>query len=123
MPQRAALRRPKKAPFVPRVKVWLEVEGRYAFGLGIAEILQAVGQAGSIKKAAADLGKSYRYVWGRIQDAEAALGRPLVEARVGGRGPQRSSLTDEARRLVTAFLALRARMFEAVCDEFDRLFP
>ena len=123
MPQRASLRRPKRASFVPRVKVWLEVEGRYAFGLGIAEILQAVGQAGSIKRAAADLGKSYRYVWGRIQDAEEALGHPLVEARVVGRGPQRSSLTAEARRLVAAFLALRARMFEAVRDEFDRLFP
>jgi molybdate transport system regulatory protein len=122
MSQRTARRRPKKAPFVPRVKVWLEVEGRYAFGLGIAEILQAVGQAGSIKRAAA-LGKSYRYVWGRIQDAEEALGRPLVEARVGGRGLQRSSLTDEARRLVAAFLALRARMLEAVRDEFGRHFP
>jgi molybdate transport system regulatory protein len=123
MSQRAAPRRPKKARFVPRVKVWLEVEGRYAFGLGIAEILQAVGQAGSIKQAAANLGKSYRYVWGRIQDAEEALGRTLVEARVGGHGPQRSSLTDEARRLVAAFLALRSRMFEAVRDEFNRLFP
>src|SRR5262249_9693925 len=112
-----------KARFVPRVKVWLEVEGRYAFGLGIAEILQAVGQAGSIKQAAADLGKSYRYVWGRIQDAEEALGRPLVRARVGGHGHQRSSPADEARRLVSAFLALRARMFEAVRDEFDRRFP
>jgi molybdate transport repressor ModE-like protein len=122
MSQRAALRRPKKALFVPRVKVWLEVEGRYAFGLGIAEILQAVGQAGSIKQAAADLGKSYRHVWGRIQDAEQVLGRPLVRARVGGHGTQRSSLTDEARRLVTAFLALRARMFEAVREEFDRHF-
>jgi molybdate transport repressor ModE-like protein len=123
MSQHTIRRRLKKALFVPRVKDWLEVEGRYAFGLGIAEILQAVGQAGSIKQAAANLGKSYRHVWGRIQGAEDALGRLLVGARVVGHGPQRSALTDEARRLVAAFLALRARMFEAVRDEFDRLFP
>ena len=122
MSQRAALRRPKKAPFVPRIKVWLEVEGRYAFGLGIAEILQAVGRAGSIKQAAADLGKSYRYVWGRIKEAEQALDLVLVEARVGGTGTRRSALTPPARQMLAAFLALRSRMAEVVRQEFVRRF-
>jgi molybdate transport system regulatory protein len=106
----------------PRVKVWLETGGRYAFGFGISEILQAVEQAGSIKRAAADLGKSYRHVWGRIKEAEAALGRPLVESRVGGHDPQRSTLTAEARRLVADFLALRARMAHVLRREFARRF-
>jgi molybdate transport system regulatory protein len=123
MSRRATSRRPEKAPLVPRIKVWLEIDGCYAFGLGIAEILQAVARAGSIKQAAADLGKSYRHVWGRIQEAEAALARPLVETRVGGQGSQRSDLTDEAHRLIASFLALRGRMFEAVRKEFARHFP
>jgi molybdate transport system regulatory protein len=108
--------------FTPRVKVWLEIDGTYVFGLGIAEILRAVDQAGSMKRAAADLGKSYRYVWGRVRQAERALGRPLVEARVGGRGARRSSLTPEAHRLVEGFMGLRERMFELVRDEFARRF-
>jgi molybdate transport system regulatory protein len=102
--------------------VWLEAGGSYAFGLGISEILRAVDRAGSIKRAAAELGKSYRHVWGRVKQAEGALGRPLVETRVGGRGTRRSSLTPEARRLVTAFLGLRERMFRLVRQEFDRSF-
>ncbi len=122
MPPAAARSRPKPAALVPRVKVWMEVGGRYAFGLGIAEILGAVDRAGSIKQAAVDVGQSYRHVWGRIQEAEAALGRSLVEARVGGAGSRRSRLTDEARRLVAAFLALRARMYEVVREEFARHF-
>ena len=36
------LMRPKPLPLVPRVKVWLEAQGCYAFGYGIAEILQAI---------------------------------------------------------------------------------
>lgn len=48
------------------MKVWLERDGRYAFGLGMCEILRAVDRTGSIKRAAAELGKSYRHVWGRI---------------------------------------------------------
>ena len=83
-------RRETALRLVPRVKVWLERDGRYAFGFGIAEILQAVDQAGSIKQAAGDLGKSYRYVWGRIKDAERVLGRQLVTSRSFSKNGKRS---------------------------------
>jgi hypothetical protein len=43
---------PSTLALEPRVKVWLETDGDYAFGLGICEILQAVDRAGSIKLAA-----------------------------------------------------------------------
>jgi molybdate transport system regulatory protein len=120
---RTQTRQPKKRPGLnPRVKVWLETDGRYAFGFGISEILQAVDRAGSIKRAAGDLGKSYRYVWGRIKDAEQALGQPLVAAQVGGKGAQRSSLTPAARQLVGDFLAIRRRITEMVRQEFQRRF-
>jgi len=119
------LRRPARSAltFTPRVKVWLEVRGRYAFGLGISEILQAIDTTGSIKSAAGQLGKSYRYVWGRLKEAERAFGRPLVDARVGGKHEQRSSLTPEARQALRGFLALRSRMTELVHQEFNRQFP
>jgi molybdate transport system regulatory protein len=95
----------------------LETEGRYAFGFGLSEILRAVDRAGSIKHAADDLGKSYRYIWGRIKEAEQALGQRLVETHVGGQGTHRSSLTSAARQLVDAFLAVRSRMMEVVEQE------
>jgi molybdate transport system regulatory protein len=111
------------APLVPRVKVWLERDSRYVFGLGICEILEAVGRTGSIKQAAASLGRSYRHVWARIKGAEAALGGTLVVTRVGGSGPQRSFLTGEARGLIAAFSDLRTALFEIVEAEFARRFP
>lgn len=102
----------------PRVKVWLEVDGRYVFGYGLSEMLKAVDQAGSIKEAAGRVGKSYRYVWGRIKKAERALGQPLVETRVGGQRPGRSALTPLAVEMVADYDALRRRMFEVVEEEF-----
>jgi molybdate transport system regulatory protein len=107
---------------IPRIKVWLKAEGRYVFGFGIAEILRAVDRAGSIKQAADDLGKSYRYVWGRVKDAEEALGQRLVETKVGGQGVQRSALTPEARRLARTFLKVRDTMLRAVEQAFRRQF-
>ena len=105
-----------------RVKVWLEIDGRYVFGFGLSEILKAVEAAGSIKAAAESLGKSYRYVWGRIKKAERALGAPLVETRVGGKGTDRSSLTELAGRLVGDYDALRGRMLDVVEQEFSSRF-
>ncbi len=116
----------------PRVKVWLETVGvesdggkqggEYVFGLGISQILKAVESSGSIKAAAERLGKSYRHIWSRVKEAEEALGLPLVDARVGGSGTSRSSLTDLARRLVGDYDALRRRMFEVVEEEFSARF-
>lgn len=107
---------------LPRVKVWLEIDGDYAFGWGICEILQAVQEAGSIKDAAVQLGKSYRYVWGRVKDAETTLRQPLVETRVGGVTEQRSNLTPLADQLVEDFVAFRTRMLEIAREEFEARF-
>ena len=106
----------------PRVKVWFESGGRYGFGFGVSEILRAVERAGSIKQAADDLGKSYRYVWGRIKDAEDAIGQSLVATQVGGQGTQRSFLTEAAKQLVADFVAMRDRMIRVMDQEFARRF-
>jgi len=117
-----AASRGRPTPLQPRVKVWLEAGGRYAFGFGVCEMLQAVDRQGSMKRAAAELGKSYRYVWGRIKEAEASLGRQLVETHVGGKDVQRSLLTPEAKHLVAHFLALREEMTTLLRHEFVHRF-
>ena len=119
---RSQTRSKPSRPLTPRVKIWLELDGEYVFGFGLSEILKAVQRAGSIKSAADALGKSYRHIWGRVKEAEAALGRPLVQTRVGGKGTSRSSLTALAERLVADYDALRARMFAVVEEEFSSRF-
>jgi len=116
--------RPGRPPasLVPRVKVWLEVGGRYAVGLGISDILLAVDRTGSIKQAAVEVGMSYRHVWERVKEAGGALSLALVETQIGGKGVRRSRLTPEAQRLVASFLSFRRRMAEVVDEEFARHF-
>ena len=116
----AHLKTDRRARLVPRIKIWLEIDGHYAFGFGVSEMLRAIDKTGSIKQAAADLGKSYRYVWGRVKDAEKTLGRQLVETHIGGKDAHRSCLTAEARRFVADFQDIRRRMVQSVQDEFAR---
>ncbi len=109
----------RKSPAIAaRAKLWLESDGHYVFGWGISNILKAIDGAGSIKAAAAVVGKSYRHIWTRLKQAEEALGVPLVETTVGGNAPRRSELTQEARMLVSQFDRLRNRVFELVEREF-----
>jgi molybdate transport repressor ModE-like protein len=120
--RRVARKRKANGPqhLVPRIELWLESDGRYAFGPGLSEILLAVHRAGSIKQAASAVGKSYRFIWGRIKEAEQVLGQQLVETKVGGKDTQRSSLTPHARQLVNAFLAFRGDIIRAVEQDFRR---
>ena len=113
---------PKRKQMKPRVKVWLESDGQYVFGFGISEILKAIQETGSIKGAAGLLGKSYRHVWARVKESEEALGESLVDARVGGKGVNRSFLTELGVQLVSDYDALRQRMFEVVEQEFSTRF-
>ena len=113
---------PRTAPLTPRVKVWLEIDGEYVFGHGICEILRAVETTGSIKEAAAQLEKSYRYVWGRIKKAEQALSRELVTAHVGGSSVQRSELTPLAKQLCQKFTRLRETMKRQLAKDFAAAF-
>lgn len=102
-----------------RAKVWLEADGEYIFGLGICRILEAVGETGSIKRAAAVVGKSYRHTWSRIKTVEEQLGVSLVETRVGGSDAHRSDLTKAAHTLVSEYRRLRADVFDLVEQRFN----
>jgi molybdate transport system regulatory protein len=105
---------------VPRINVWLEVDGQYAFGSGLIEMLRAIDKTGSFKHAAAKIGLSYRYVWKCVKEAEKTLGWQLVEAHVGGKGTQRSWLTDEARQFIIAYEDLQRRLTQTTQAEFAR---
>jgi molybdate transport system regulatory protein len=112
----------RKLKLTAQVKTWLEVEGEYVCGIALVRMLEAVERTGSIKRAAQELGKSYRYIWGRIKEAEDALGESLVETHVGGKGVQRSALTPVARRLAAAFTTYREQVLQLAEAEFRRHF-
>lgn len=107
-----------KIAVTPRAKVWLEVDGKYVFGLGICRILEAVDETGSIKDAAASVGRSYRHVWSRVKEVERALGIPLVATQVGGGTARRSTLTEPARQLTASYRKMREEIFAVVDQQF-----
>lgn len=80
-------------------KLFLEDRGQYVLGPGRVELLRSVQELGSLRKAAQKLGMSYRWAWGRLNDAEKALGVSLL-AHDKNSGGKAKTLTAEALELL-----------------------
>jgi len=106
----------------PKSKVWLELGGRPVFGDGKAELLEEVGNSGSLTAAAAALGMSYRGLWQRLRDMESRLGVELVARQAGGRGGGGAQLTENARTLLRRYRAFRRGINGMVDARFRKIF-
>ncbi|QJB57984.1 LysR family transcriptional regulator [Pseudodesulfovibrio sp. zrk46] len=85
-----------------RLRVWIEQENEIYIGIGSTLLLQHIEKLGSLRKAAEELGMSYRRAWGKLKNAEERIGRPLVE-KTKGKG-QRFNLSPFGKELMEKFL-------------------
>jgi len=85
-----------------RLRVWIERENNLYIGIGSTLLLQKLDKLGSLKRAAEELGMSYRRAWGKLKTIEQRMGTPLVEKRKGQ--GQRFSLTPQGREIMDKFL-------------------
>lgn len=85
-----------------RLRVWIEQEDQLYIGIGSTLLLQQIEKLGSLRKAAEELGMSYRRAWGKLKNAEQRIGRPLVE-KTKGKG-QRFNLSPFGKELMERFL-------------------
>lgn len=92
----------------------------------LLDLLAAVQDSGGIAQAARSVGLSYRNAWGRIKQAEALFGSPLLDA---GRG-RGSTLTPLGEKLVWADRRIQARLgpqldslASEIQNEVDRVRP
>jgi molybdate transport system regulatory protein len=64
------------------------------------------------------MGMAYSKAWRIVKTAETALGFPLLESSVGGKGGGKALLTDRGRRFLVAY-----RKFESVVHAYaDEIF-
>ncbi len=104
-------------------KVWVASDkGEIIFGEGRLEMLELVDRLGSMNKAAAEMGMSYRTMWGKIHATEKELGMKLIKTAVGGGRKGGSSLTAEARRFMDRFDLLNRHVTKEADSAFSRIF-
>ena len=106
----------------PRVKLWIERDGKLALSGYRVRLLRLIDETGSLAEAAAAMHLSYRRAWGKIKEIEANLGIKLVDSEAGGAGGGGSKLTADGKRLVEIFERFQSATERDLTQEFERFF-
>ncbi len=106
----------------PKLRVWVVFGKRLKFGDGRARLLELIGEHGSLRKAAAELGMSYRNAWGYLRELEKAAGFKLVERAPEGTSRSGMRLTAKGRDFLMRYRKFQRGLDDAATRHFERAF-
>jgi molybdate transport system regulatory protein len=89
-------------------------------GPGKAELIERIGQTGSISAAARAMGMSYRRAWQLVEALNAAYREPVVSTAIGGTRGGGASVTSFGQRLVALYRAMESKASGAIAPELRR---
>lgn len=99
----------------PRLRILLGAA--IAMGPGKADLLEAIGETGSITAAARRMGMSYRRAWLLVETMNQCFRAPLVEAARGGKGGGGARLTPLGREALARYRTMEAKARACVADD------
>jgi molybdate transport system regulatory protein len=94
--------------------------GAPAMGPGKAELIERIGQTGSISAAARGMGMSYRRAWQLVEALNQAYREPVIHTEVGGRRGGGARVTAFGKRLVARFRAMERKASAAIAADLRR---
>ena len=94
---------PSAEPLELGGELWLRAGSRTLGGAARIALLAAIGDTGSITRAAKSVGISYKAAWEAVDTMNNLAGEPLVLRSTGGKGGGGTVLTPRAVSLIDAF--------------------
>ncbi len=104
-----------------RIKLRLEYDGPLVLGPGKAQLLDLIGQLGSISAAGRAMGMSYKRAWSLVEEMNAAFADPAVISNRGGTGGGGAALTPTGAEALARFRALELLLQTAGGDDLAAL--
>jgi len=86
-------------------------------GPGRADLLEFIGQTGSISAAGKAMGMSYKRAWGLVQALNQGFGRPLVDSSRGGATQGGAQLTEAGRLVLAHYRAMQDKTRLAIAED------
>lgn len=113
----------KGKQFIVRTKTWIEnSDGDLLFGKGKTELLELIGQTGSILSAAKLMGINYKKAWMHLQILQKNTKEELVTTRQGRSKESGTKLTKRAIELMENYSILQKDIEEYANKRFKELF-
>ncbi len=91
------------------VKIRIDFEGHGRIGHGRVQLLELIGEHGSIAKAAKAMDMSYKRAWYLIDEFNGMFSEPLIERHHGGRGGGAAKLTPFGADVVRQYRDMEAK--------------
>lgn len=88
-----------------------------AMGQGKADLLEAIGRAGSISAAARELGMSYRKAWLMVDEMNQCFRSAVVRAAKGGRQGGGAQVTPLGEEALARFRQIQAKASAAIAAD------
>lgn len=104
--------RPETPP-EPRLRLRLVFAEGVMLGPGKADLLELIGQTGSIAGAGRRMNMSYKRAWSLVEQMNDAFREPLVERSRGGATGGGARLTPAGETVLASYRKLEARTREA----------
>ena len=124
---RSSVMRKKKcvilpASVFPRLRVMCGQDA--ALGPGRIQLLELIGETGSLRSAAARMGMAYMTAWMHVKALNRRFRSPVVVTTRGGKTGGGAVLTDMGRRVVALYHSMEQQSHAAIQEgfrEFQRL--
>ncbi|MCA0133173.1 winged helix-turn-helix domain-containing protein [Winogradskyella alexanderae] len=84
-------------------RIWIESDKSVFLGEGRVKLLKAIGETGSLSKAAKSLNLSYKKAWSLLDAVNKSAKRPVTTNHIGGKGGGGTELTDYGKSLIFTF--------------------
>lgn len=101
------------------VRFRLDVSPACSIGPGKIALLQGIEQSGSLRRAAHNLGMSYRRAWLLVDGLNRSFTEPVTTASVGGKGGGGVKLTTLGEDLIRRYGMLSKRFEQIAQKEFE----
>ena len=108
-----------KAKFVVESRFWLSSGKQSLCGRGRIELLERIGETGSIRQAAIAMGMSYRAAWDAVDAMNQRAGKTLITRKTGGARGGGAELSADGKQLIALYREVE-REHEALVASLNR---
>jgi len=91
------------------IKIRIDFDGERYIGHGRIQLLELIGQHGSIAQAAKAMGMSYKRAWYLMDEFNSMFADPLIERQHGGRGGGAAKLTPFGSDVIRHYRDMEAK--------------
>jgi molybdate transport system regulatory protein len=95
------------------IKLRIDFDDQRYIGHGRVQLLELIGEHGSISKAAKAMDMSYKRAWYLIDEFNSIFAEPLIERQHGGKGGGAAKLTPFGAELVRQYRNMEAKAMTA----------